>query len=297
MTMARTTAVALMLGAGLAALPAAGATGCPPAGYSRAQLRALAAADFEIADPAARARLARGLTACLAAPDPWLRDGVAFTALAHMLRGNQLDAGTQSALVDDLMPRLASRDPRGFEQPFAALALSELVRAERLSPYLAENRRAALLERSIAWFRGIHDYRGFSDREGWRHAVAHGADLLLQWTLHPRTGRAELLQIRDAIGARIAPPDHAYVHGESERLARPILVIARSGVSTADEWQSWLMQLVPAERNLFASERGLALRHDLLAFLQSAYVAATLDADAQDDVLIPGLEAALKALP
>jgi hypothetical protein len=276
---------------------AAAAEHCPPAAYSRAQLRELEARGFEIPDPAARATFARGLIACLASPDPWLRDTIAFEALSHLLRNRQLDAATQASLVDDVAPRLESPDPHGFERPFAALVLSELVRADRLQPYLTDVRRQELTQRSIAYFRGVRDYRGFDDREGWRHGIAHGADLLLQWALNPATDRAAMLQIRDAIGGQVAPAGHAYVHGESERLARPILAMAGRGVLSVDEWSEWFAMLVPKDADLFNSQRGLARRHDIQAFLQTAYVNAMLDEDAADDVLLPGLAAALKAMP
>ncbi len=277
--------------------PAAAGEACPPAGYSREQLHELKAKGFDISDRATRHAFARGLVACLASPDPWLRDSIAFEALSHLLRNHQLDASTQSSLVDDVVPRLESPDPRGFERPFAALVLSELVRADRMQPYFTGPRRKELMQRSIAYFRGVRDYRGFDDREGWRHGVAHGADLLLQWSLHPTIDRATLLQIRDAIAGQIAPPGHAYIHGESERLARPILAMAGRGVLSAQEWSDWFMRLVPKDAHLFDSQRGLALRHDVQAFLQAAYVNAKLDDDATDEVLLPGLEAALKAMP
>src|SRR5262245_24432014 len=63
---------------------------CIPAGKTRADLGALKAAGFEIADDTERQAFARTITACLGSPDPGLRDGIAYEALTHMLRGKQL---------------------------------------------------------------------------------------------------------------------------------------------------------------------------------------------------------------
>ena len=41
----------------------------------------------------------------------------------------------------------------------------------------------------------------------------------------------------------------------------------------------------------------LAWRHDVATFLQALYVNVRLGGDAADDVMLPGLEAALKAMP
>jgi hypothetical protein len=270
---------------------------CPPAGYDRARLETLKAADFEIADEAARNAFARTLTACLASPDPFLRDQIAFEGLSHMLRARRLSISTQTALINDVLPRLDSADPRGFERPFAALALSELVRAERLDPHFTDAMRADVFERALAYFRSVRDYRGFDQREGWRHGVAHGADTLVQLAVNQNTTREQLLRIRDAIGEQIAPEGHFYIYGESERLARPILFMAQRGLITEAEWTAWFAALVPGGDAVFSSQQGLARRHNVNAFLQVVYLNARLSQNTEDDALLPGAEAALRAMP
>jgi hypothetical protein len=78
---------------------------CPPAGYDRAALSALKANNFEIASARERRRFAQGLTACLASPDPELRDGIAYEGLATLLRARRLDVATQTAITVDLLQR------------------------------------------------------------------------------------------------------------------------------------------------------------------------------------------------
>ena len=275
---------------------------CPPAGYSRAKLEALKAADWAIGDDTARNRLALGLVGCLGSPDPVLRDGLAFEGLNLWLRGRALSKETMLALTDVLQARLTAPEGQGFERPFAALTLSIVARADRVEAFLTPERRASLLDASIAYFTGVRDYRGFNDREGWRHGVAHGADLMLQLALNPAFGKPELTRIRDAIATQISPAGHAYVFGESERLAVPILYIAQRGVFTEAEWSEWLGRLaLPAPLSswdkAFESEAGLARVHNTKAFFQALYVNAKLDRSEADDVLLPGLEAGLLALP
>lgn len=273
--------------------------GCPPAGWDRAKLEALKAAEFEIADAGAREAFAKGITACLASRDPELRDGIAFEALAHMLRSKQLDDVTKRALLVDLAARLAADDPAGFEQPFAALVLSEVARADRIDPYLSEDELVKLLVAAQHWFINIKDYRGFSETEGWRHAVAHGSDLLLQLALNPRVDKEGLRLIVSAVGVQVAPKGHFYINGESERLARPILFAAGRGVLSEAEWSDWLVKLATPEdaEKVFSSEAGLAWRHNVMSFLQALHMNVVVGSDPKDDVLRPGLEAALKTMP
>jgi hypothetical protein len=275
------------------------AAGCPPAGWDRARLEGLKAAEFEIADAAARETFAKAVTACLASPDPWLRDGVAFEALTHMLRARQLSDDTMRALLVDLTARLDSKEPLGVEQPFAALVLSEVARADRIKPYLSEDELVKLLVDAQHWFINISDYRGFSEAEGWRHAVAHGSDLLMQLALNPRIDAEGLRLIVSAVGVQVAPVGHAYVHGESERLMRPILFAAQRGAMSEGEWTTWLAGLAtPKDADkVFTSEAGLAWRHNTMGLLLSLYANVALSTDPATKVLLPGLEAALKEMP
>jgi hypothetical protein len=280
-------------------VPARADTGaCPPAGYDRARLEALKQAGWELDSADERNRLARALTGCLASPDPVLRDRVAFEALAHWLRARLLGDATMLALADDLEPRLAAPEGAGLERPFAALALSEVARADRVQAFLTPARRARLLEASIAYFSAVRDYRGFDEIEGWRHGVAHGADLLLQLSLNAALGKPQLERIRDAIAGQVSPPGHFYVYGEPERLARPIIYMAQRGLIPESEWTRWFAQFQPArDADLFSSQAGLAQRHNVNAFLQSVWINARLSEDEADDALLPGSEAALRALP
>ncbi len=275
---------------------------CAPAGFTRAELDALKASQWSIADEAARNAFARALTACLGSPDPSLRDGLAFEGLQHLLRNRQLSNETMLALADDLEARLIAPEGQGFERPFAALVLSEVARADRIEAYLTPERRARLLDASIRYLTNVQDYRGFDRREGWRHGVAHGSDLMLQLVLNPALGKPELTSIRDAIASRIAPQEHSYIYGESERLARPILYMAQRGLFSEAEWTAWFSEISgPGELgswdNAFASQAGLARRHNLNSFIAAIYLNAKIGDNAAFAPLLPGAEAALRAMP
>lgn len=280
-------------------LSASSSVACPPAGWDRVRLDEVKAATFEIADDAERQAFAKAITACLASPDPTLRDGVAYEALTHMLRAKLLSDETKRALLADLTKRLDAADESGFEQPFAALALSEVARADRIEAFLSEDELIKLLVSAQHWFINVKDYRGFDEREGWRHGAAHGADLLMQLALNPRVDAEGLRVIVAAVGVQVAPKGHAYVFGESERLARPVLFAAARGAMDEAKWTEWLkvMATPPAGVDVFGSEVGLAWRHNMMAFLQSLYTNVTLGGDKADDVMLPGLEAALKEIP
>ena len=281
----------------------AGAT-CPPAGYDLDALRALKAAQFEVRDAAARQSLALEMLDCLAERDPALRDGIAFEAESTWLRGDAIYLATRRALLATLARRLAAPDDAdGFGKPFAALVLAEVARTDRIAPWLDPGERAALVETAARYVEDIVDHRGFVDGDGWRHGVAHGADLLMQLALNPALDKRALDRLLAAIAAQVRPAGtHAYVHGEPARLARPLLFVAQRGLHSEAEWQAWFAALarptpLATWDDAFSRERGLAQRHNLVAFLQAVYVGANRSADASGKALLPAVGATLDALP
>ncbi len=275
---------------------------CPPAGYDRARLEALNANNWSIPNARARNALALALTDCLADPNPVFRDDLAYKGFYALLRNRQLSEATMLALADNLQARLGGAEGDGFERPFAALILSEVARADRVQPFLASQRRAQLLDASLTWFANVRDYRGFDDQVGWRHSIAHGADLMLQLSLNPAFGKGELTRIRDAIATQISPANHFYIYGEGQRLANPIIYIATRGVFTEAEWTAWLSQVAsPAPlaswNDAFAHNSDLARVHDVSQFMQALYLVAKFDQNGADDALLPGAEAAIRSLP
>ncbi len=276
---------------------------CRPAGYTRAQLDELKANGWTIADDATRNAVALGLASCLGDPDTAVRDGIAFEALQHYMREGQLTHETLTALNADLQAKLTAPDPQGFQRPFAALVLADVARADRINPWMSTEQRAQLVDASIIYLRGINDYRGFTPGEGYRHATAHTADLMLQLVLNPALGKPELIRMRDAIAAQIAPAGHYYIHGEGERLARPILFMATRNVFDETEWTAWFTEVSgPGPLGLswddwYLSDAGLARRHNLMMFLGVVQANVSLSENAAFAPMRAGVAAALAALP
>lgn len=268
-----------ILSLALLALPAAAQTSCPPPPWNQAKLQLLKGQQWKMDDSDARQNLALALLPCLANANPVLRDGLAFEALSSWMRGKQLESATLAKILHQLRPQLMLQAPDtdGFARPFAALVLSEVARADRINSFLSPQERNELLNTADAYLRGISDYRGFSEGFGWRHGVAHGADLLMQLALNPAFDAAQLEQIARAVQTQIAPASgHAYVFGESERLARPILLAARRGLVSPAWWQAWVLQVAAPQAkdwdSAMATSAGLARLHNTKAFLLSLYL-------------------------
>lgn len=285
----------------LLACSAASHAACPPPGYERSDLLDLREQGFVIEDPAARDAMAIALTDCLGDPDPGIRDGVVFEGLSKWMREGALGEPTLQRLYLVLLEHLASQsDPEGFEQPFAALVLSELARTDRVAPWMSLEQRQGLVDAAASYLAGVTDYRGFSGTEGWRHGVAHGSDIVLQLALNEAIGADALRKLMDAVAKQVAPPgEHFYIYGEPGRLARAVFYAYRRDVIPAAEWEAWfdrISQPQPLESwgQSFSSQQGLAKRHNTLAFLVAQHLNASIEEDEQAERLAELVLAAIR---
>ena len=178
---------ALALLAGCASAAPLGNTACAPEGRTGTALTDWRAAGF-VTDDADTA--AWDLAACLASPDPDLRDGIGYEGLTALLRRGDVSDAVRLRLSARLGSQLSAADAAGVTAPFSALALSEVARTDRVDPFLTDAARADLVEAAAAYLESVSDYRGFDDSEGWRHGVAHGADLAMQLALNPAVDAA-----------------------------------------------------------------------------------------------------------
>lgn len=290
----------LVLIAGFVAHLGAGAA-CPPAGVSHAQMVELRASEGAVADHAKRQALALALQDCLGDPDPFLRDEVAFGSLEQWIRTQQLDRTTLARLRTTQLARLKQADAAGLAQPFAALVLGEVAYADRIQPQLSAAERSELVQAGAAYLGSVRDYRGYDAQQGWRHAVAHAADMMMELALNPALSQADQRLILSAVaaqlsGARSHTPAQFFHYGEGERLAVPVFNLAsRADLDTA-EWDAWFSALAvkPAGSPDLETMR-LAGRHNLRSFLGPLYILLNESKDAaQRARLLPFVRRELK---
>jgi len=272
--------------------------------WHKSRLIALQTSDFKVDNSQERAQLALQMLNCLAHPDPKLRDGVAFESLSKWLRDNVLETETAIQMLNTLTPVLNAKidDVNGVYQPFSALVLAEVARVDRKSPYLSEQQRSRLVKEATIYLINQNDYRGFDEKLGWRHGIAHGADLLLQLSLNPKVNKTQLDSILNALSTQIkAHNAHFYIYGEPKRLAMPLVYAFLSKKYTAKDWQVWIKNLTdPAPLSswsqAYKSQNSLAKLHNVQSFLNSLYAMIKNSKNEMLVSMIPELENAIKAV-
>jgi Protein of unknown function (DUF2785) len=244
------------------------------------------------------------LANCLGDPDPKVRDQLAFEGLSSLMRSGGLEQRTLTDLKTALLDRLRRPGTTAITGSFSALTLSEIARTDRIKPWMTDTERQELVDTAATFLSGISDYRAFSDKEGFVHAVAHGADFALQLALNPATTKTQLGKLLSAIAVQIAPrnPDVGYWAGEPDRLARAVVFIAQRKLHTDDEWKAWFVTVMDPKPIAswdvaFTSEIGIRRHHNVRAFLLSVFASATTAEDAGIRQLISPTRDALKLVP
>jgi len=293
---ARAAAAVVLATACLAGVPAIAAPDSTAAACPVNALREAKAAKWHLGDDLRRQELALQTVSCLSSPNPFERDELAFEALQAWMRADKLDTATVQDLRTRLTAQLHAPDPQGFARPFAALVLADVARVDRIKPYLSTDQRAQLVGAATEYLRGVNDYRGFDEKQGWRHGVAHAADIMLQLSLNPALTRAEHEQMLAAIAGQVAPSgEHFYRYGEGERLAAPIFYLSRVKTLQCGDWDAWFARLAAPPASAGTQQARLARKHNLNGFLQPLYINISESKDeAQRNCLKPLLLRALK---
>ncbi|MGW2401436.1 DUF2785 domain-containing protein [Kitasatospora sp. NPDC001664] len=171
------------------------------------------------------------LAAALADPDPAVRDGAPYAVLSAWISRSVIPAPLRRALG----ARMASRfeDPRVQARTFAPLVLDMLVEAGDFAPEWV-----AAFEH---WYPAEHDLRGHDAELGWLHAVAHGADLLATFGLHPEVAPERMLAL--AAARLTAPTAHVWDQLEDDRLARAVGRVLTRPDLTESQAIGWLAPL------------------------------------------------------
>jgi hypothetical protein len=165
---------------------------------------------FEIPADRPLTELVAELSGLLRSPDPVVRDGQAYSILATWIASGQLAPELLRALGDEMAGRFGDQEIQA--RTFAALILDSIVSVGVFEPSWVPP-----FER---WYVAEEDLRGYDDKLGWLHAMAHGADLL--GTLGRVLAVEPVEMLRLGIGRILTPTDYVLRDLEDDRLGHAL---------------------------------------------------------------------------
>jgi len=240
--------------------------------------------------------LAPELVPCLGSPDPELRDSIGYELFTYWLRQEQLSDQTRRGLLETLSTKLG--DSNTLTRSFSALILAEIMRSDAAKPFMTPAERQALLDRAAGAISRETDYRGLEPDIGWVHPVAHMADLLWRFALHPATSPEQAEIVLGAVRSKVGPIETAYAFNEGDRLARVVATLARRELLDSVTLADWISSFQTPQSmgkwsDAFASPAGMAELHNTKQFMRALsdqLTGETMDAAVREklDALVAG---------
>lgn len=223
------------------------------------------------------------LSTMLGSPDPALRDDIAYSVLANWIyRQRIVPVDERLRLLrtweENLKAGVGERGTEGVvRRSFSALSLGVLAILDNEAPYLGREVYARLLTSGLTYLKDEQDVRGFDERLGWLHSVAHTADLLKFLARNPHLQTAEQALVLTAIADKLAAVPTPLVHGEDERLARAVLSIVARPDFDETGFTAWLAAMAPVRRTTAPSLTTLAIDQNRKNLLVSLFTVLSTD--------------------
>ena len=211
--------------------------------------------------------------------DPVLRDDLIYSAFAiWIFRHNALPADQLRNIfhtaVDEkhLLFNIGERETDSvFTRAFSALLLPLLLDAHRKNPYLSPAELQEAKEKLIHLFINEQDLQGYVDEKGWAHAIAHAADAFDDLVLCTEMGKADLMDILEAIRSTACKKDYGYSHLEDERMVTPVIAIINREIMDEDEIVKWVQGFEEIVSDVTSMPEKQVVQGNAKNFLQSLY--------------------------
>lgn len=187
------------------------------------------------------------LTAMLGSPDPVLRDGTAYPALATWVHRGVYDdllTGLGDGMAAGLTVGLGEVDTDSvFRRAFSALVLAAVIERDTEAQLLHADQVLRWGDRIVSWLLRELDLRSYVPGKGWAHAVAHGADAIASLAGSRHFGPTELTVLLDVLADRVLMSDVQLDSGEPDRVASAVMAVLRRNLVPTKVVEPWVARL------------------------------------------------------
>lgn len=220
--------------------------------------------------------LAVELSGLLGSSDPHEREDIASTLLAAWVR-----RGVYDDLLNGLGDGMVTALRRGlgedgtdtvFRRSSSALLLAKAITRDTQADLLHPATVIGWGDRALSWLVRERDLRGLVPGNGWAHAVAHGADLVLALAMSRHCEADELSVLLDTVADRLLEPtDYRLVHAEDDRLAYATMGVLHRGLLGLDVLLPWVDRITSGWQD---GDDRPTREHDAVAYNTSTFLRA-----------------------
>lgn len=234
--------------------------------------------DYKIPDGYEIGELTKTLFGYLGNLDPELRDEIAYIVYANWLKRDRYSRDEIRLHIEELLANLEIRigetqSDSVFLRTFSILLLAEIVHNDNKKSLLEETDIRAILAKGLWYLDAEKDPRGHIPVQGWAHALAHTADLMMVLGKNRHMKKDDLEKILQGMADKLVhSTTWVYIHGEDERLANAVTTILQRNLLTEDFLKAWFKSLTepePAWNDAYVDEGKAKAFHNTRNFLRS----------------------------
>lgn len=187
------------------------------------------------------------LTRMLGSTNPVERDRTAYPAL-----GTWIDRGVYDELLRGLGDGMAAgleiglgqeRSDTVFRRTFSVLVLAAVIERDTQEHLVPAEQVLRWGDQIVGWYLRERDLRGYVDRKGWAHAVAHGADAIAALARSRHFGVPELTVLLDVLADRLTLTDTTLLCGEPDRMAHAVMEVLRRHLVPMSVVEPWVRRV------------------------------------------------------
>ena len=237
--------------------------------------------DYKIPDGYTIDELTNELFTYLGSTDSELRDDIGYSVYANWLK---MGMYSQNKILEHTWQLIKNLDngigERGtnsvFIRSFSVLFLAEIIHNDNKAPRFNKKTIDALVGKSLWYLENEEDPRGYIQKKGWAHALAHTADLLFVLAKNEHTDRTQHLQMLNGITGKLKSiSDWIFVHGEEDRLSAAAIAIFQRSLLQTDTILEWLSSIKDNWMGAWMDEKRTVAFFNLRNFTRSLYLHLT----------------------
>ncbi|WP_160912374.1 DUF2785 domain-containing protein [Halobacillus litoralis] len=213
--------------------------------------------------------------------DAALRDDLIFSTFAQLIvEKNQLKEELMEEMMDLCLRELLFKGigekdtDTVFTRTFTSLLMALLLYRDKEDDFLSRTNIVDVKEAFLRYLSLEEDYRGYVNDRGWAHSMAHVADAVDELVRNEKTDSAVYPELFRALWSKIFIYEHAYIHGEEERILTPIMEMLNRGleINLVEDHLKELSLDWHEHKNKATMEQYLIFRNNAKAFLKSLYI-------------------------
>ena len=169
--------------------------------------------------------------------DSYLRDKLIYSTFFHLIKKEYLSHTQLLTLLlagmgeKYLLHKIHSDDEDAvFTRAFTTLLIALIIDADTNHNFLSQTDISNVKDQLILYMNNEHDFRGYVQKHGWAHSIAHASDTFEALVNSPKLETLYYEEILQTLLNKVCVHSIYYKYEEDERIVYPIVAMLQNGL-------------------------------------------------------------------